>query len=276
MILRRSLAPDVPALTRRPWRHNLNGNTSGTAPRFQSGFESLRGMDLFSPVSDGELMKFAALGCERLVDKGVSLPHAGGEGPPLGLLLEGEAVLAWGHGDDELLLRELEPGDLLGEVDVFDVLFSGSRGLTAVGGACARTLTTARVMEWDRDHVMEALRRWPDVALSLLGGMARRQRELQRRVAGISNQRAPRRLARALTALVEDRGMRHRDAANRPCLLVRRAPSRTRLAELAGMARETVSRLLTRWERCGWVATSGGDLLVLDEGQLRRMAGTDA
>jgi CRP-like cAMP-binding protein len=185
-------------------------------------------------------------------------------------------VLAWGHGEEELLLRELEPGDLLGEVEIFDAVFADSRGMARFGGASARTLTAVRLMEWDRDHVMEALRRWPDVAVSLLGGMARRQRELQRRVVGICNQRAPRRLARALTALVEDRGVRHRDPENGPCLLVRRPPSRTRLAELAGMARETVSRLLGRWERCGWIAACDGDLLVLDERQLRRLAGTDA
>jgi hypothetical protein len=47
------------------------------------------------------------------------------------------------------------------------------------------------------------------------------------------------------------------------------------MAEMAGMARETASRLLIEWERLGWIATGGGDLLVLDEGQLRRAAGAE-
>jgi CRP/FNR family cyclic AMP-dependent transcriptional regulator len=260
--------------TRRPWRHSLAPRN--TPARFRSGFESLRGMDLFSPVSDGELVKFAALGCERRVEKGTAFRmsdacRAEDGTPPLALILEGEAVLAWGRGAEELLIRALEPGDLLGEIEVFD----GAIGEWAAPGTVTRTLTTLRLLEWDRDDVLEALRRWPDVALSLLGGMARRQRELHRRVAGICHQRAPRRLARALMAVIEDRGVRHRDEDGRPCLLLRRAPSRTRLAEIAGMARETVSRLLTQWEQGGWIAGDQGDLLVLDEPQLRRLAGLE-
>jgi CRP-like cAMP-binding protein len=265
---------------RRPWRHLLDshgpahrggGGRAFPARRFQSGFETLRGMDLFSAVSDGELVKFAALGIERCVEKGTAFfPHGRmGGPPPLALILEGEALLAWGHGPEELLLRALEPGDLLGEIQVFD-------GQPSAGGfeePAMRTLTPVRLMEWDHDNVLEALRRWPDVALSLLGGMARRQRDLHRRVAGICNQRAPRRLARLLTALVEDRGVLYRDARGDRCLRVRRTPSRTRMAELAGMARETVSRLLVRWEKAGWVGECEGDLLVLDEERLWRMAG---
>jgi CRP/FNR family transcriptional regulator len=265
-------------VSRRRWRHALKeGDLPApfSTPRFQAGFETLRGLDLFSPVSDGDLVKFAALGCERRVEKGAAfLPREGDGGPPpLSLILEGEAVLAWGRGAEELLIRALEPGDLVGETEMFEEMTDGTLGF---GGATARTLTTVRLMEWDRENILEALRRWPDVALSLLGGMARRQRELQRRVAGICNQRAPRRLARMLIALIEDRGMRHRDDKGRHFLLVRRPPSRTRMSEIAGMARETVSRLLVRWEQCGWIADRGGDLIVLDEGQLRRLAGVDA
>jgi CRP/FNR family cyclic AMP-dependent transcriptional regulator len=128
-------------------------------------------------------------------------------------------------------------------------------------------------MEWDRDAVLEALRRWPDVSFSLLAGMARRQRDLQRRVAGLCRQRAPRRLARALAALLEERGVWRRDGEGRSFMLLPRTPSRVRLGETAGMARETVSRLLAEWARRGWIGTQGGDLTVLDRGQWRRLAG---
>jgi CRP-like cAMP-binding protein len=120
---------------------------------------------------------------------------------------------------------------------------------------------------------MQAMRDCPGLAPGFLGGMARQQRHLQRRVAGLCNQKAPRRLARALSALLEDRGIRLKDEAGRRCLLLRDTPTRRRISEMAGMARETVSRLLGRWEQCGWIATSRGELIVLDEGQLRRLAG---
>jgi CRP-like cAMP-binding protein len=235
-------------------------------------------MDLFSPVSDGELTKFAALGFERRVERGRvvfpdvssgsarSAPGDARSVAALALILEGEARLAWGRGVGEPMIRALEPGDLVGEVEMFD---------ETPGDAVARALTAVRLMEWDRDGVLEALRRWPDVALGLLGGMARSQRELHRRVAGICRQRAPRRLARALAGLVEDRGVRQPGEGGEPVLRVRGAPSCARLAEVAGMARETASRLLVEWERLGWVGRAGGDLLVLDENALRFMAGEE-
>ncbi len=249
-----------------PWRPaRLRDEAGRAARRYRTGSEILRELDLFASVSDGELMKFAALGWERRVERGKTVFPSPGENPaPLALILEGEARLAWTRGGDEPLLRALAPGDLLGEIEMFDA---------APGESVARALTTVRVMEWDRDGVLEALRRWPDVALGLLGGMARRQRELQRRVAAMCRRRAPCRLARALMGVVEDAGFRHRDETGRTRVRLKRAPSRARLAEMAGMARETASRLMVEWERKGWVVREGGDLLLADEAALRRAAG---
>jgi CRP-like cAMP-binding protein len=266
--------------------------------RFRPSFEILRALDLFTPVSDGELMKFAALGRERRVERGRSVLAATGfYEPPLALILEGEALLAWGRGPDDLFLRALEAGDLVGETELFTALhptqevavwpysvreggvqpnLSGLQLGDEERVATARALTTVRLIEWDRDAVCEALRRWPDVSLSLLAGMARRQRDLHRRIAGLCRQRAPQRLARAVNALLEERGVSLRDDAGRGRLLLPRTPPCTRLAEMAGMARETVSRLLTEWTRRGWTSRRDGDLLILDHGQWRTLVGGEA
>jgi CRP-like cAMP-binding protein len=288
---------DPIVLPRRRWRHTLGNHAALAAPRFRSGFETLRALRLFDPVSDGALAKFAALGFERRIEKGMTfLPGSGDHATPLlALVLEGEALLAWGRSGRELLLRSLEPGDWIGEIEMFSSPVLANVNANAddrvvreavpeyhvFGEAFARARTTLRLMEWDRENVLEALRRWPDVALCLLSGMARKQHDLQRRVAGICNQRAPRRLARILAALAEDRGVDRRDGAGRRLVVVRDIPSRTRLAELAGMARETVSRLLTDWERRGWVAgnskskTGGerGGTLVIDALRMAELAG---
>src|SRR5690606_39796635 len=49
-------------------------------------------------------------------------PAAGRTRPTLAMILEGEAVLACGPSPDELFLRALEPGDLVGEIDAFATL----------------------------------------------------------------------------------------------------------------------------------------------------------
>lgn len=280
-----------------PWRHTLpppRMRPQAAAPRFRSAFEILRSLDVFAAVSDGELMKFAALGRERRVERDHIVAPPPRREHPLGLILEGDAVLTCERGPEELFLRALEPGDLVGEVESFLSLacdFTRARGARVAerrapyaeaddagdpekaGEATARARTTLRLIEWDGDAVREALRRWPDVALGLLGSLARRQREMQRRVAGLCGRRAPCRLARALAALLEERGVVFRDETGRGGLLLPRTPSRARLSEIAGMARETVSRLLAEWERRGWVGTRRGELLVWDHAALRRLAG---
>lgn len=293
-----------PASSAQPWRHTLPAartRARGEAPRFRSAFEILRSLDLFAAVTDGELIKFAALGQERRVERDHLVAATPGRGhQPLALILEGDAVLSCDRGPEELFLRALEPGDLVGEIELFVSLprafaapghdgmlvreragaygaagsgeGAGRDGTERCGEATARATSTVRLIEWDRDAVREALRRWPDVALGLLGSLARRQREMQRRVTGLCGHRAPRRLARALSALLEERGVTFQDDTGRGMLLPR-TPSRARLAEIAGMARETVSRLLAEWERHGWIGTRAGDLLVRDPLPLRRLAG---
>src|SRR5690606_40305772 len=121
--------------------HVLDEADPGGA-RFRSGFDLLRATDLFAPVADGELKKFAALGQELRVEKGALMSRAEDEPPPLGLILEGEALLSWKNGREELLLRELEPGDLLGEVEVFEGgPFEGGWGGS---GTRARAVTPVR------------------------------------------------------------------------------------------------------------------------------------
>lgn len=235
-------------------------------PRRLSCFEALRALDLFYAVPDGELLRLSVLGVERRLERdALLLASEDPLGVQLVVLLEGEAVVCSRNGDaGELLICTLEAGDFTGQIEIFEA---------HPCGVIVRATSDVRLISWGRDNVLEALKGCPDMALGFLAGMARQQRHLQRRVAGICNQRAPRRLARTLTALFEDRGIRLKDAEGRRCLLLHRPPTQRRMGEIAGIARETVSRLLGQWEECGWIAESQGDLIVRDEGELRRMAG---
>ena len=233
-------------------------------------YEAMRNLDLFSAMPDSALGELAKCGKDRRVRKdGLILPHsevpAARNPPQLMVLLEGEAVVTWGAGSTvDLFIRTLEPGDFAGHIELFDVLPSGST---------VRAASDVRCVTWPRESILKALEDCPAMALGFLAGMARQQRHLQRRVAGICSQRAPRRLARTLTALFEDKGIRLKDADGRRCLLLQRPPTRRRMGEIAGVARETVSRLMGQWEECGWIAESEGDLIVRDERELRRVAG---
>jgi len=113
----------------------------------------------------------------------------------------------------------------------------------------------------------------PGLTLGFLGEMARRLGESHRRLAGIRNQRVPRRVACILVSMLDERGLRVKDSEGRSCTLLRQRPTQRRIAELAGTARETVSRLFTDWQSSGLFEDRGGEFRVFNENQLRRLAG---
>jgi CRP-like cAMP-binding protein len=227
-------------------------------------------MDLFSSLQDEELRRMASRGRERRLDRDKVLrPAREPGGPGFFVLLEGAALASWAHpsgtgGGHEVMVGALEPGDFVGHLELFG---------EGAGESSVRASSDARWMLWSRETLLQALQTWPGLAVGLLEGMARQQARLHRRLAGVCNQRAPRRLARTLAGLIEDRGIRLKDEDGRRRLLLPDAPPRRTLGEMAGMARETVSRILTQWEQCGWITETQGDLVVRDEAQLRRLEG---
>lgn len=262
-------SPIPVSVAARPWRHRISpeARLHATAARFLPAVEALHRLEPFTEVRAGDLRRFAQLGTERGVDKDTALRVApDGDAASLAVILEGEAMLYLPLGGTRVPrgLDVLAPGDLLGAAELF--------GATE-RSAAVRALTPLRLLEWDRDAVVEALHRWPDVARALLGALARRQDALERRVACTGDGRAVRRVARLLVELVVERGVRRRDARGRWGVVIPSPPTRTRLAGMAGTTRETVSRAFAAWRRRGWLSDGDGILRVLDEDALAREAG---
>jgi CRP/FNR family transcriptional regulator/CRP/FNR family cyclic AMP-dependent transcriptional regulator len=238
-------------------------------PSGASLFEALRGMDVFSQVQDKDLLRLTAMARTRRAAKGETLLGAGtADGRHLILLLEGEAEVIRESGDGgETLLATLREGEMAGEAALFDPLSPEDTAL--------RASTPVKILVLQRDEVLRGLGECPGLALGILTEMARHLNQVHRRVAGICNQKAPRRIASALVALLDERGTRLKDAEGRRCLLLRRRPTQRAIADLSSTRRETVSRLLSSWQRLGWLEDRHGDLLVFEEARLRALAGEE-
>ena len=226
-----------------------------------STFECLRGMDLFSHMPDPDLLKLAAIARERRVNKGdILLRQDEAGGKILYVILEGEATVIWENAEgSESLLANLYSGDMAGEMELFS---EGPHCATVCASKPSRLL-------------LRGIREKPELALGFLAGISHRLRQSNRRMTGICNQKVPRRVASILVAMLDERGTRLKDAAGRRCVLLRDRPTQRRIAELAGTARETVSRVFAGWESSGWIEDRNGDFMVLDEVQLRHLAGEE-
>ena len=154
----------------------------------------------------------------------------------------------------EILLALLYPGDVFGESTLVD---DGARDhLTE---ACE----AANVWSVNRSVLLDLFNHTPAFRSALLGLVARRTRRLRMRVEGLLHKDAHRRVAQVLLSLAAERS-----AANANGLLIPLRVTQADLANMAGLARETVNIVLGHLRARGLVDTTRNSIRLRHRGQL--------
>jgi CRP/FNR family transcriptional regulator/CRP/FNR family cyclic AMP-dependent transcriptional regulator len=227
-------------------------------------YETLSQVDMFSALAEADLRKIADTLVERHYPSGSAILHA--EDPAGGyffIVAEGEVavVLETAEGK-ETVLAALQPGEFFGEMSLLD---------ECPRAATARAVRPTRLMLLRREDFRRHLRECPEMAFSLLIEMNRRLRQSNRKVMGLSYRSMHARVAGAILGLMEEKGVRQRDAGGMS-VLIRNRPTQQFLAEMAGTTRESVSRTLSAWGRRGWLRSRGRDLFILEEERIKEFA----
>jgi CRP/FNR family cyclic AMP-dependent transcriptional regulator len=128
---------------------------------------ALAGVPLFSGFSKRHLQRLAAETDEVRFRPGEGIVEEGNPGETLFVLLEGQAKVIRGG----KVRTHLVPGDFFGEVSVLD---GGPRTASVVAE------TPVAALRLFRRTVLELVSNEPQLALSLLGGIAHRIREIDR------------------------------------------------------------------------------------------------
>jgi CRP-like cAMP-binding protein len=212
------------------------------------------------------LSAMTAAECDRLVDKSVVrtvrrgeiLFRAGDQCSGLHLLIEGKVRSYRSNASgDEQVMNVLEPGDLLGEVAVFD------EGPYVTS---ARALETSRVLYISFDAVHELYASNVEVARAVLKELGRRVRTLTSLVdeLGLGNV-----LTRVASALI-----RFADAAGNqgPNGVFQMPRTQEELAAELGTTREGVARALRSLRREGIIQQSGRRVEITDRKKLADIA----
>lgn len=202
--------------------------------------EALRAHPLFQGVPPEDLRALVRTGAGRTWPAGRFLFLEGDPAEGLYILLEGYVkVVQSDLAGQEAVVQMVGPGEPLGLIALFaDQPYPAS----------AQTMTRCRVLWIPGASFREFLLRHPEVALRILHLMAERLHEVHRRLLEVSVLRVERRLARALVRMAGRLGRRTEEGIELALPL-----SREELAELCGTRLHTVSRLLNRWQRAGWV-----------------------
>jgi CRP/FNR family cyclic AMP-dependent transcriptional regulator len=219
----------------------------------------IRKAPLFSALDDEAAVALRACMTEIRLGRGRVLFREGDTGDQLFVVAEGKLKLGQVSADGrENLLGLLGPGDMFGELSLFD---PGPRTATATA------VTAARVYALSHPELKPWLDRRPEVAVSLLQQISRRLRRANAAVADHVFSDVPGRVAKALLDLAERFGVQGKDGLHVPHGL-----TQGELAQLVGASRETVNKALADFGGRGWLRLEGRAVVLLDLERMRRRA----
>lgn len=192
-----------------------------------------------------------------------------GAGEPIFLMgAPGTSMMAVLHGKvrisvpspdgKELVLKLLQPGDILGEIALLD-------GKERTADATAVTACDLAVL--DRRDVRPFLERHPHACLRLLEVLCQRLRDTDRHIAEVALMQLPVRLAKTLLRLAQGG---ERAAAGDAVVAV--PVSQRELGNMVGATRESVNKCLGDWQRRGIVRMEEGQIMILDAQSLEVIA----
>jgi CRP/FNR family transcriptional regulator len=184
--------------------------------------------------------------------------HEGDAGTQLYVVVSGQVkVSRLGRSGDEAVFAMLLPGDVLGELALFDD--------SAMRTSDAQAVEATECLTLSREAVVGFLLARPQLMLriiAMLSGYVRRKDDAFAEVAFLD---ITGRVAQKLLDLAETNGQATADGVRIGMRLSQRA-----LAGMVGASRENVNRALSRFAATGVIRHEGGAITILDPAALRR------
>jgi CRP-like cAMP-binding protein len=222
--------------------------------------EQLARAELFDGLASAVLAEIAQLGQVKTLSRGTRLFAQGTKVERCHALVTGCVRIAQsGPEGGQVLVRFVGPGEIFGTVALFT-----DRHYPAD----ATTVIDSVEISWAESALLELIQRYPQIALNLVKVIGKRLREMQERLRELATQRVDQRIAHALLRLA-DRGVSPGiDDARIEFPLTRQD-----VAAMCGATLHTVSRVLTAWEKAGYLSSRRARVSICKISELRRIAG---
>ena len=220
---------------------------------------ALTSSPLFAALDSDAAASLRASMTETRIKKGNSIFNEGDPGDKLYLVIEGKIKLSSKSPDGrETVQAVLGPGDMFGELSLFD---PGPRASSAIA------VTDATCAGLSHDALQPWLKQRPEVAESLLRSLANRLRRTNEALGDLVFSDVPGRVAKALCGLGERFGKNRDDG-----LLVSHDLTQEELAQLVGASRETVNKALADFSSRGWIKIEPRRVIIVDPEKLAKRA----
>ena len=212
---------------------------------------------LFEALSPEQRERVAGIAVNRAYTRGELIFGDGDPGTGFYVLTEGQVkIYKLSIDGREQILHVLGPGESFGEVPVFE-----GKNYPAY----AESLTKCDAFYFPRGAFIDLVTREPSIALNMLAVLSRHLRQFVALVETLSLKEVPGRLAAHLLDLSAT-------GDRRDC--VRLDMPKNQLANLLGTIPETLSRILTRMTREGFIESlDNREVRILDREGLEQLAG---
>jgi len=218
----------------------------------------LKKVSMFSGLSDDALRAIAEVAIPKHYAKGKLILLAEEEGDTLFVIGKGTVKVSITSEDGrEVILSILREGDFFGEMSLLD-------GKPRSATVTALEDTEAFLIR--RPEFLKLLEKVPQISIRLLEELTGRLRKADKKIESLALMDVTGRIISTLLQLADESGVEVEDG-----ILVRNRPTHQQLAEMAGTTRETVSRVLKKLERLGYICSgSSRDITILKLDEMKR------
>lgn len=212
----------------------------------------LRKVPLFSGLTDSQLEALAEVAVIQRYNKGNLILMAEDEGNVLFVINKGKVKVSILSEDGrEVILSILDDNDFFGEMALLD-------GKPRSATVTAIEETEALLLH--RADFLDLLEKIPQIAAKLLEELTGRLRKADKKIESLALSKVTGRVANTLLQLAEEFGMEVSEG-----IMVRNRPTHQQLANMAGTTRETVSRVMKRLEKNGYIISKGKNFIISKE-----------
>ncbi|MGA9407666.1 MAG: Crp/Fnr family transcriptional regulator [Bacteroidota bacterium] len=211
----------------------------------------LRNVPIFNELSDQELEKIAGLGVRKKYKKGSIILLEEETGAALFVIVSGKVKIVRMDDDGrEVILSILGGSDFFGEMAILD-------GLTRSASVVATSKSELFMIH--RRDFLKLLNDYPMVAIALLRELTGRLRKADAQIKSLSLKDAAGRVANVVLQLADEIGMFRKGRVE-----IDELPLQQDLANMAGTSRETISRMIHKFIKKGYLQLQGNRLIIND------------
>ena len=150
----------------------------------------------------------------------------------------------------EVIIRYIGPAELTAEIAV---LKEKDYPVTA------ETMKETEVISWDKQTMLQLMRKYPDIAINMLNTVLERINDVQSRYLELSTELVGQRIARTLLRLMRRAGKKTEEGVRIDIPL-----SRQNIADYCGTTLYTASRTLSIWEKRCWIKSRREQITITD------------